>query len=139
MRLLIRLLLARFFYMWGSLHRHFGNRSAFRREHLAALRCFNRACDLDPNLLSARLDRGILLWRELGKVEEGLADFNHLLAGDPAYGPALLNRAMVYQEIGQYQAALSDLEAYLALPVEDETYYQIAGRTADLLRKLLEE
>jgi tetratricopeptide (TPR) repeat protein len=125
--------------MWGSLHRNFGNQNSFLREHEAAVRRFSRAYELDPNLRQALLDRGIIYFREMGRYDEALADFNALLAQDANYGPALLNRAMLYQETGQYDPALTDLEAFLFLPVEDEEYVAVARRTAVLLRELLAE
>jgi tetratricopeptide (TPR) repeat protein len=137
-----RLLLARLFYLWGSLHRHFGNKSSFRREHDLALRCLDRAIRFDPYLYPARLDRAILLWREMGRVEEALLELNALLAAEPDYGPALLNRALAAQAAGHYGAALADLERYLELPATaaaDADYHAIAGRTALLLRELVAE
>jgi tetratricopeptide (TPR) repeat protein len=133
----LRLLLARIYYLWGSLHRNFGNENGFRPEHEAAVRRFNRAIALDPNMREARLDRGILYWREMGQIENALADFNALLVEDPAYGPALLNRGMVAYEVGRYGDALADMEAYLQLPKEDGEYWLIAERTAGLLRELV--
>lgn len=136
---MFRLLLARVYYMWGSLHRNFGNRNSFRREHLSAIKRFTQAYETDPSLREARLDRGIILYRELGQHEEALADFDALLAEDPYYGPALLNRAMASQESGQYTQALADLELYLSLPVENAEYHRVAERTADLLREIIAE
>ncbi|MFN2187747.1 MAG: tetratricopeptide repeat protein [Candidatus Promineifilaceae bacterium] len=132
-------ILARFYYMWGSLHRNFGNRSSFVREHRSAVQRFTQAYHADPNLRKARLDRGILYYREMGMLDEALEDFDALLEIDPDYSPALLNRAMVYQEQGRYADALVDLEAYLALPMEDEEYHQIASRTATLLQEIVDE
>lgn len=134
-----RFLLARIYYMWGSLHRNFGNRSSFRREHRAAIRRFTQAYETDPSLREARLDRGILLYREMGRHDEAMADFDALLSEDPHYGPALFNRAMVAQECGRYPQALADLEAYLALPAGDDEYRRMAERTADLLREIVAE
>jgi tetratricopeptide (TPR) repeat protein len=135
----MRFLWAWLVYTWGGLHRYFGNKNNMRLEHEAAVRYFNRAFEIDPTFRRARLERGVLLWRELGRLDEALTDFNALLVGDPDYGPALLNRAMVYQNQGQYGAALKDLEAYLRLPqAETENYRQEATRTADLLRQMLE-
>lgn len=134
-----RLVVARLFYMWGSLHRNFGNRSSFQREHDYAIRRFTQAYQFDPNFRQARLDRGIVLYREMGRLDEALADFDALLEEDPEYGPALLNRAMIAQERGQYEEALADLEAYLSLPGEDDEYWLIASRTAEILRDVVEE
>ena len=131
--------MARIYYMWGSLHRNFGNQNSFLREHKAAVHRFTQAYEMDPNLRQARLDRGIIYFREMGLLNEALADFDALLAEDPNYGPALLNRAMLEQERGQYRQALADLESYLALPDEDPEYVAVARRTAALLRELVAE
>ncbi|MCI0396059.1 MAG: tetratricopeptide repeat protein [Chloroflexi bacterium] len=136
---MFRLIMARVYYMWGSLHRNFGNSTSFQREHRAAVHRFTQAYEMDPALRQARLDRGILLWREMGRAEEALSDFNALLAEDPDYAPALLNRAMVAQEAGRYADALADLERYLSLPVEDEEYRSVARRTAALLQEIVQE
>lgn len=124
-------------YTWGGLHRYFGNQNNMRSEHEAAVRYFTRAYRIDPTLRRARLERGILLYRELQRLDEALVDFDALLADDPAYGPALFNRAMLAQEAGRYQDALDDLEAYLHLPGEE--YRAEATRIATFLRQLIEE
>jgi tetratricopeptide (TPR) repeat protein len=129
---------ARILYMQGSLHRNFGNRNSFRREHEAAMRCFHRAYELDPHFHKARLDRAILLWREMAELEAALTEFNALLRENPVYQPALLNRAMALQEGGRYRAALTDLELYLQLPPENQEYTAVARRTVALLRELIE-
>lgn len=134
-----RALTARVLYMWGSLHRNFGNKSNYLREHRHAIHRFTQAYEMDPNLVQARLDRGIILYREMGLLDEAMDDFNALLDENPSYGPALLNRAMVSQEKGNYRQALDDLNAYLALPVEDKEYWRIASRTAEVLREIVQE
>lgn len=135
---MIRFLWAWLVYTWGGLHRYFGNKNNMRSEHEAAVQYFSRAYAIDPTFRRARMERGVLLWRELGRMDEALADFNALLADDPAYGAALLNRAMVYQNQSQYNAALVDLETYLGLPQsETEVYRQEALRTAALLRDMV--
>jgi tetratricopeptide (TPR) repeat protein len=75
----------------------------------------------------------------MGRLDEALADFDALLDEDPDYGPALLNRAMIAQERGQYAEALADLEAYLSLSNENDEYWSIASRTAVLLREVVDE
>ena len=136
---MVNKIFARIHYMWGSLHRNFGNQSSFSREHHSAVQRLTRAYELDPSFRKARLDRGILLYREMGRLDEAAEDFDALLDIDPSYSPALLNRAMLNQERGHYAEALSDLETYLDLPMEDQEYWQIATRTADLLREVVAE
>jgi hypothetical protein len=46
---------------------------------------------------------------------------------------------MIAQERGQYEEALADLEAYLALPSVDDDYRAIAERTVILLRDIVTE
>ena len=132
---MFRFIVAWLVYTWGGLHRYFGNKNNMRSEHERAVHYFSRAYEIDPSFYQARLARAVLLWRELGRSNEALGDLNALLAADPTYGPALLNRAMVAQEHGRYRAALDDLEAYLNLP--DVEYHGEAGRMAALLREML--
>ncbi|MCA9937320.1 MAG: hypothetical protein KC418_01660 [Anaerolineales bacterium] len=134
-----RVFRARVVYMRGSLHRYFGNRAGFRREHENAVRCFSRAVELDPDLRAARLDRGILFWREMDRVPEALADFTALLAADPTYGPALLNRGLALQAAGRFAEALADLEAYGQMPARDPEYAVYAQRIARTLREVLSD
>jgi tetratricopeptide (TPR) repeat protein len=103
-------------YTWGGLHRYFGNANNIRHEHERAVHYFTRAYRVDPSFHQARLARAVILWRELGRYDEALADLNGLLAERPDYAPALFNRAMVAQENGRFQDACADLEAYLLLP-----------------------
>lgn len=134
---MLRFIWAYLVYTWGGLHRYFGNMNNLRREHETAVRYFTRAYNIDPTFHRVRLERATLLWRELSRPDEALADFNGLLEEMPDYGPALFGRALVLQEHGRYQDALDDLDAYLALP-EPEPYWDEARRTAALLRELLE-
>lgn len=136
---MFRLLMARIYYMWGSLHRNFGNQYNYLREHEAAIRRFTQAFEMDPNLRQARLDRGIIYFREMKRHDDALADFDALLEADPNYGPALLNRSMLKQEQGQYQQALVDLERFLKLDNQDLEYILVAERTAVLLQELVSE
>jgi len=123
-------------YTWGGLHRYFGNHSHIQREHEMAVSYFARAYTIAPDYRQARLARGILLSRELQRYDEALIEFNWLLARDETDGKAMLNRAMLYQQIGNFGAALADFEAYAALGGE---HVDEAERTAVILRELLAE
>ena len=136
---MIKILLARFYYMWGSLHRNFGNRRGFLREHQSAVKRFGQAYDLDPNFREAKLDRAIILYREMGQFDDALADLNGLLEDDPTYGPALLNRAMLSLELGDFVGSLADLDSFLGLPGDGQEYRRLASRTAVLVRELIAE
>jgi len=133
---MLRFLWAYLVYTWGGLHRYFGNQNAIRSEHEAAVRYFSKAYEIDPSFLRVRLERGVLLFRELGRAEEALADFDALVDEDPIYAaPALFNRALVAQQDGRYQDALHDLQAYMALSPRE--YQQEARHMMDVLRSLI--
>lgn len=123
-------------YTWGGLHRYFGNQNNLVEEHRRAVHYFARAYAANPQMQQALLARAILLGRELDDVEGALADLGTLLEQDPAYGPALFNRALIYQQMGQYRPALADLNAYLRLP-QDDAYRQPARRMRQVLEGIL--
>ena len=133
---MLRFLWAYLVYTWGGLHRYFGNQNAMRSEHEAAVRYFTKAYEIDPTFLRVRLERGVLLFRELGRMEEALADFDALVDEDPIYAaPALFNRALLAQQDGRFQDALTDLEAYVALAPNE--YTREATHLMDALRSLI--
>ena len=134
---MLRFLWAYLVYTWGGLHRYFGNQNSMRSEHEAAVRYFSKAYEIDPSFQRVRLERGVLLFRELGRMEEAQADFDALLEEDPEYAPALFNRAMLAQQNGRYPDALADLEAYQTL--EDQEYRREADQLVHLLRTLLSD
>lgn len=130
-----RVIRAYLLYTWGGLHRYFGNLNNIPHEHERAVHYFTRAYNVNPAMREARLARAVILWRELERIEEALLDLDALLQEDPTYGAALLNRALVYQQTGNYRRALHDLEDYLALP-PDRDYRDLAERIEPLLRDL---
>ena len=136
---LLNLFLSRVVYMQGSVHRAFGNRTGYRREHENAVRCFTRAYELDPYLRAALLDRAILYWREMDRIPEALEDLDALLEEDPAYAPARLNRAMALHQLGRFEAALADLELFLSDPDVAPAYRDPAERMATAMRDLVKE
>lgn len=125
-------------YTWGGLHRYFGNQNNLLKEHRRAAHYFTRAYETDPAMQQALLARAVLLGREMDQPEAAIADFETLLAEDPTYGPALFNRALVYQQLGKYSLALADVDAYLRLPQRD-SYRQTALAMRRLLESVVEE
>lgn len=135
---MLRVVWAYVLYTWGGLHRLFGNANNLRREHERAVHYFTRAYAVNPKMRRARLERAVILWRELGRIDEALTEFDALLEADPAYGKALFNRALARQESGRYALALADLEAYLRLPEED-AYRGSARHLRQLLSEMLQD
>jgi lipoprotein NlpI len=126
-------------YTWGGLHRYFGIQNSMAREHERAVHYFSRAYKVDPTFRAARLHRGILLGRELGRIDEAIADFDALLEEDPTYSLALFNRGMMWLENGRFAQALEDMEAYLSQADPSDENWPDAQRIVNLLRDLDEE
>ena len=137
---MFRFTLAYLIHYWGGMYRFIGNRYNMTEAHRMAVRLFSLAYQVDTTYRKARLDRGVLYWRELGRFKEALEDFDALLQEDPGYIQAIFNRAMAYQGCGRFADAIRDLETYLELtsPHEDD-YYLVAKRNLILLKGLLEE
>ncbi len=126
-------------YLWGNTCRHFGNKTGFQYSYQRAVAWYTYASQKDPNLVEARRDRGILLWREMDRCKDAIAEFDALLQENAGDAAAWLNRALAYQKIGDYPKALEDVENYLKLPVQDVEYWHYASRMMKMLRQLLEE
>ncbi len=123
-------------YTWGGLHRYFGIQNSMAREFERAIHYFSRAYEVDPTFRAARLHRGILLGRELGRFDEAIADFDALLDEDPTYYLALFNRGMMWLENGRYPQALADMETYLTQADPSDENWPDAQRIVRLLQNL---
>ena len=135
---MLRFLWAYLVYTWGGLHRLFGNQNSMRSEHETAVRYFTKAYEIDPTFHRVRLERGILLFRELGQYDEALVDFNFLLEEGSDYSNlAILNRALLHQQKAQFEDALADLDTFLEQP--DDDYYAEAIRMREILQTLLSD
>ncbi len=73
-----------------------------------------RALEIAPNTASAYNLRGELSY-ELRNRLQALEDFSRAIELDPLLGLAYQNRALVQQELGAPEAAIVDLQVYLAL------------------------
>ncbi|HSH03004.1 MAG TPA: hypothetical protein VLL52_10840 [Anaerolineae bacterium] len=135
---MLRFVVAYLVYWWGATHRYFGHRTGRLNEYEAAERYFSKALEIEETLRMPRLGRGNLRWREFNRPDEAIADFNILLAADGQDQEALFGRAMAWQAKYDFERALADLDAYLRMP-QDEAYWDVAVRTATLIRELLAE
>ncbi|VAW36565.1 hypothetical protein MNBD_CHLOROFLEXI01-5206 [hydrothermal vent metagenome] len=132
----MRFVWAWFLYTWGGLHRYFGIQNSLAREYERAVHYFSRAYDVDPTFRAARLHRGILLGRELGRVAEAIADFDALLDEDATYYLALFNRGVMWMENGRFSQALDDMQSYLTLSDATDENWQDATRIVRLLQDI---
>lgn len=134
-----RFWLAYFVYVWGGVRRYVGNSNGNKREYRAAVRSFTLAYRIDPTFQRAKLDKAILLWRELEQPQAALGEINQLLQKDPLYTAALFNRALIYQAQWRIQPALDDLEKYIALSQQDDVYWEMAVRNLAELQTTFDE
>lgn len=127
-----------FFYMWSArVHRHFGIVRCARDEYASAVSDYSRALSVNPKFAEAYLERGILLWRELGQTRQAIADFTAALQLRPDWPPALFFRGLAYQGASNYAAAIHDLSTYLES--DDVSWREAATRQLSLMRLIESE
>lgn len=73
-----------------------------------AIRDFDAALQIDPELEFALLDRGLALHRQ-GKFEAALADYEKTIALDPNSLDAYRNRALILAHLGRWKDAIADM------------------------------
>ncbi len=97
----------------GMSYHYWGNARDDKTSHEQAVRWYQCALDLNPNLVQTRLDQGVLYWRELDRPQDAIRQFSYLLARETKPDAALFNRALAYQQLRDYSHALDDFRAYL--------------------------
>ncbi len=125
-------------YWLGASYRHWANARGDRESYHAAIREFDRALALNPTLAQAHLDRGILYWRELDHPRRALVDLTQALELDPELHEARFNRGVAYQQLGEYEAAIEEFQAYLAVG-EHPYWREYAEKMVIELREWVEE
>lgn len=68
------------------------------------------------------------LWRDLGRYEEAIADYAHLIDNDSSETSALFDRAWTFSEMGEFAAASVDIEAAKASLNDDAQLLLSVGR-----------
>jgi tetratricopeptide (TPR) repeat protein len=124
--------------LWGGrVYRHYGIVGNNARLFTTATLYYSRALAADPSLEEAYLERGAILWRELDRVEEAVADFSAALARRPGWPEVLFYRGLAYEQQGRHTSAIQDLAAYLVS--EDQRWQEHAKRQLTLIRKMMTE
>ncbi len=83
------------------------------QEYTDAIAAYNRAIELDPNLVAAYINRGIV-HTKLGEYDKAIADYTAVITKSPNTRNeliALSNRSHVHYDKGDYQRAFADAEA----------------------------
>jgi tetratricopeptide (TPR) repeat protein len=121
-----------FLYIWSArVHRHFGIVFCARDQYANAVSDYSHALAMNPGSAEAYLERGILLWRELGQARQSIVDFTAALRLRPDRPEALFFRGLAHQETSDYSAAIHDLSTYLES--EDGSWREDAKRQLSLI------
>lgn len=100
-----------------------------------AIADYTRALDLMPGNHACRVGRAVaLLW--LRQWQRAATDLSQIIEDgdptDPWVAPALRARGLAYAGLGQYEAALADYRAYLALHPSVSDRIRVQGWMGDL-------
>ena len=111
----LRVWQSRGYHFTGLMHRYLGNVYGSTWEYEKAIDDFTRAIEINPGFAQAYLDRGILYWRELDHPRRAVIDLTTALNLNPDLSEARFNRAIAYQELREYENAVNEFKAYLAV------------------------
>lgn len=129
---------SRFYYNAGTLSRFAGLRYHRTNYFRSAERLFSRTLELDENLHRARLNRGILRYRELGDWKAAIHDFSELIHQTRFVDEALFNRGMAYYQGADYEAAANDFEQFLEIAPESE-WAEAAFVQLHMMRSIIDD
>ena len=91
-------------------HLKAGRKHFVQKEYEAALREYNQAIQVAPDLGEAYCRRGCV-YRAMGETEFALADFDRALERDPRLASAYLERAKIRTDSGDFDGALADFSS----------------------------
>lgn len=120
-------------YFWmARFARHYGLIYRDEQEFARAIDSYTVALKLNPGHVRAYLERGNLLWREMGQPHRAVEDFDRVLELRPGWPVAFFCRAMAYQSAGEHSSAIRDLNRYLE--TGDKEWQGEASRQIALLK-----
>lgn len=125
------ILRSRWHFLRATTHRQWGHRNGVRIAYERAVDAFTRAIECDAHFIEAYFQRGKLYWREIQNYYRAIRDMSRVLELDPDYHEALFNRALAYQQRGDFDEAIADMERFLAAdpesPWRDSAELQLSG------------
>jgi hypothetical protein len=130
--------LAYWCYAWGLSWCYWGIRGANQSFFRAGINSFDRALRLWPQFALVYYRRGLIRGRELSAHTAGIADMSRAIALAPDWADPYLQRGLFERFHGDQQAALGDLERYLALAT-DSSWRTEAERQIAMIRAELDE
>ncbi len=109
-----------------------GNQFHQNSQYVEASRCFQYACDLNPNIAAIHLNLGEVN-RQLANYASAIQSFQRAIQLSPQLAMAHYNLAKSYKEIGQYSAAIVAYAKAIELePEMVDAMYNLANLLADL-------
>ena len=103
-----------------------------------AISLYTKAIELDPKLLSAHSNRGLLYW-QMAKYDEALTDLNQAVNLITSTTPSseasgiLGRRGGVYSDLKNYEKAIADYDRAIRLYQNNAVIYHDRGRLYALL------
>jgi tetratricopeptide (TPR) repeat protein len=95
-----------------------GRKLLFQKEYDAALREYNRAIRIAPELGEAYCWRG-LVYNAMGDTARASADFDRALERDTRLAPAYLGRGKIRTDSGNFDGALTDFAELMRIQPND--------------------
>jgi tetratricopeptide (TPR) repeat protein len=123
---LLRRWLAYAWFFWGQSWCYWGIRTAERVLFRFGISSFDNAIRVWPEFTAAIYRRGLIRGRELGQYKEAIADLSHALELSPEWPEPYLQRGLFQRFHGDPQAAIADLQHYLALG--GELYWRLEAQ-----------
>jgi len=95
-----------------------------RKEYDLALNNFNKALEMDNEILKIYLSRASTYY-EMGKLEEAVKDIDHILSIDDSYATAFYLKGLIEIQNENYSSALTNLEKASILDNYYENTYEM--------------
>ncbi|MDQ6765873.1 MAG: tetratricopeptide repeat protein [Verrucomicrobiota bacterium] len=92
-----------------------------------AIRDFDAALQLNPDLVFALLDRGLAFHR-LGNFQRAMTDYDRTILLDRNSVDAYRNRALIFAQRGQFAEAIADIDEAIRCAPSDPRWFSRRGR-----------
>lgn len=102
-----------------------------------ALSDFQRAIELQPDYLQARVNHAELL-RRLGRAQQSVEEQQKIVEIDPAFAQGHYNLAVTLFELQRYEEALMAIDRAIAIEQTDADYFVVRGSILEPLQRKAE-
>lgn len=94
------------------------NAYAAKNNHQEAIKCFDKAINLDHKYTEAYMNRGMIKMLS-GNLLGALEDYNQVIKLSPEYSQAYTNRGILYTKMMDSENALTDFDVALSINPDD--------------------